>query len=182
MRRIPAAFWASLKVAWVKGWAVQQPSIRFYSMYYACTLLNLSRISNWVLRSESLCYHISLVVFFYWENGREILFLMKVNNKITRSEKRSMTWELPLKIVFLSTASLRSDSMVGGHSKVFVQWHQQRPAFRPSFEIPENGQGKHPIILSRHSSLVVSIDWHKATAFNYKTWHGNLMIWNKWFK
>ena len=127
MCRIPEAFWASLKVrqaqAWVKGWAVQQPSIRFYSLYYACTLLNLSRIFNWVLRSESLCYHISLVVFFYGENGREILFLMKVNNMITRSEKRSMTWELPLKIVFLSTASLRSDSMVGGHSKVFVQRH-----------------------------------------------------------
>ena len=129
MCRIPAAFWASLKVrhtqAWVKGWAVQQLSIQFYSLYYACTLLNLSRISNWVLRSESLCYHISLVVFFYRENGREILFLMKVNNMITRSEKRSMTWELPLKIVFLSTASLRSDSMVGGHSKVFVQQHHR---------------------------------------------------------
>ena len=129
MRRIPAAFWASLKdrqaQAWVKGWAVQQPSIQLYSLYYACTLLNLSRISNWVLRSESLCYHISLVVFFYRENGREIFFLMKVNNMITRSEKRSMTWELPLKIVFLSTASLRSDSMVGGHSKVFVQRHHR---------------------------------------------------------
>ena len=129
MRRIPAAFWASLKdrqaQAWVKGWAVQQPSIQLYSLYYACTLLNLSRISNWVLRSESLCYHISLVVFFYRENGREIFFLMKVNNMITRSEKKSMTWELPLKIVFLSTASLRSDSMVGGHSKVFVQRHHR---------------------------------------------------------
>ena len=129
MRRIPAAFWASLKVrhahAWVKGLAVQQPSIWFYSLNYACTLLNLSRISNWVLRSESLCYHISLVVFFYRENGRETFFLMKVNNMITRSEKRSMTWELPLKIVFLSTASLRSDSMVGGHSKVFVQRHHR---------------------------------------------------------
>ena len=182
MRRIPAAFWGSLKVAWVKGWAVHQPSIQFYSLYYACILLNLSRISNWVLRSESLCYHISLVVFFYRENGRETFFLMKVNNMITRSEKRSMTWELPLKIVFLSTASLRSDSMVGGHSKVFVQWHQPHPAFCTSFAIPENKQGKYPIILSRHSSLVESIDWHKATSFNYKTWRGNLMIWNKWFK
>ena len=65
MRRIPAAFWASLKVrhaqALVKGWAVQQPSIQFYYLYYACSLLNLSRISKKVAHiNAELVIHLPL--------------------------------------------------------------------------------------------------------------------------